>query len=184
MHQGAEKWFRLPGRRIPKWFDHISRQDSISFWCRNKLPEIYLCVVAGQMFDGGYWEQQATQLIINGKYSLPCDYSQGRLQRPDKDHIIIADTTWTKFANKVDEMLMEDGWNHVECRFRSMRPWKSIVKKLGICVHKHKSTSMRDIRFTDPLLLKDVLNMGDFQRNMQREKNLASLTLLETRQGK
>lgn len=183
MYQGAEKWFRLPGRRIPKWFDHIRRQDSISFWCRNKLPEICLCVVAGQMFDG-HWEQNATQLIINGKDSLLCDSYRYWLRRPDKDHIIIADTKWTKSANKVDEMLMENEWNHVECRFRPRYRRKSVVKKIGIYVQRHKSTSMRDIRFTDPLLQKDVVNMGDFQRNMQREKNLASLTLLETRQGK
>ncbi|KAK2421514.1 disease resistance protein RPV1 [Trifolium repens] len=45
LHEVGNTWFRLPRAKIPEWFDHqCSEGLSISFWFRNKFPDILLCV--------------------------------------------------------------------------------------------------------------------------------------------
>ncbi|RHN51149.1 hypothetical protein MtrunA17_Chr6g0465271 [Medicago truncatula] len=46
--QGSNKEFHLPDKRIPAWFDHqvYGRDASITFWFRQKIPAISLCLVA------------------------------------------------------------------------------------------------------------------------------------------
>ncbi|RZB60815.1 TMV resistance protein N [Glycine soja] len=40
-----ETLFCLPGDRIPEWFYQQSRGPSISFWFRNKFPDMVLCLI-------------------------------------------------------------------------------------------------------------------------------------------
>ncbi|KAL9324276.1 hypothetical protein ACSQ67_009133 [Phaseolus vulgaris] len=39
--------FVLPGREIPKLFDHSSREHSLSFWFRKELPSLAVCAIIG-----------------------------------------------------------------------------------------------------------------------------------------
>ena len=168
--------FLLPGSSIPKWFEHRSRQDSISFWFRNKLPTISLCVATMP----NIYLHIRFELIINGK-----KYSSSNAYRTIvPDHIIIMDREMINPEYEVYEVLLENEWNHVVCRVTTNDIlWPGVtkdygqqrwLKKFGIHVLKHKS-DMEDIRITDPLLRK---------KEMQRQKNLASLALLKMRQEK
>ncbi|KAK2447724.1 TMV resistance protein N [Trifolium repens] len=45
--EAGNKKFFFPGKKIPKWFTHHTRGESMSFWFRNKFPAISLCLVIG-----------------------------------------------------------------------------------------------------------------------------------------
>ncbi|KAK7271194.1 hypothetical protein RJT34_26890 [Clitoria ternatea] len=45
LHKAGNTMFNFLGDVIPEWFEHRSSGTSISFWVRNKLPQLVLCLV-------------------------------------------------------------------------------------------------------------------------------------------
>ncbi|KAH1206311.1 TMV resistance protein N [Glycine max] len=51
LHEAGNTVFCLPRDRIPEWFDQQSRGPSISFWFRNKFPDMVLCLIVAPIQD-------------------------------------------------------------------------------------------------------------------------------------
>ncbi|KAG4912023.1 hypothetical protein JHK82_052609 [Glycine max] len=49
LHESGSPFFYLPGANIPEWFEFQTSELPISFWFRNKLPAIAICLVMEQV---------------------------------------------------------------------------------------------------------------------------------------
>ena len=137
--------FILPTSRIPEWFEHRTRGESISFWFRNKLPAIALCVA----FECPPHSHINPAIIINSnERSLSW---RGRFGLLGQEHTFLLDLQTIKFEDNLDEALSENEWNHavLSCKgvFLHLRSFSG--GEFGIHQFKEK-TNMEDIRFTDP----------------------------------
>ncbi|RDX98506.1 Disease resistance-like protein CSA1, partial [Mucuna pruriens] len=186
LHEAGNKRFCLPGTRIPEWFEHCSRGQSISFWFRNKFPVISLCLV-GLMHKHPIGFKPVVS--INGsKMKSGFQTKLFNLEFPVlTDHILTFGEEQIKFEDNVDEVLSEKEWNHVvvsidiDCKWN---PTEEFVVRTGLHVIKPKS-SMNDIRFTDPYKQQSfkekhiLVDMGVSQRPfVQMQKELASFDSL------
>ncbi|XP_020997549.1 uncharacterized protein LOC107487212 isoform X3 [Arachis duranensis] len=170
LHEDGAKDFVLPSSSIPNWVEHSSNNDSISFWFRNKLPEISLCVLVGPAVDFSC-THICPEFIINSSRGQAEHLESVETSNQLVDHIFITDPKLMK--SKVNEVILENEWNHVVCKIKSCGQRGIAIKKLGIYFHKDRS-SMENIQFIDPLLHKEELIMGNFQVNMQQQKYMAS----------
>nr|XP_025656388.1 uncharacterized protein LOC112751452 [Arachis hypogaea] len=170
LHEDGAKDFVLPSSSIPKWVEHSSNNDSISFWFHNKLPEISLCVLVGPAVDFSR-THICPEFIINSSRGQAEHLESVETSNQLVDHIFITDPKLMK--SKVNEVILENEWNHVVCTIKSCGQRGPAIKKLGIYFHKDRS-SMANIQFIDPLLHKEELIMGNFQVNMQQQKYMAS----------
>ncbi|QHO42435.1 Pentatricopeptide repeat-containing protein [Arachis hypogaea] len=170
LHEDGAKDFVLPSSSIPKWVEHSSNNDSISFWFRNKLPEISLCVLVGPAVDFSC-THICTEFIINSSRGQAEHLESVETSNQLVDHIFITDPKLMK--SKVNEVILKNEWNHVVCTIKSCGQRGPAIKKLGIYFHKDRS-SMANIQFIDPLLHKEELIMGNFQVNMQQQKYMTS----------
>ncbi|XLV00551.1 hypothetical protein S245_014888, partial [Arachis hypogaea] len=170
LHEDGAKDFVLPSSSIPNWVEHSSNNDSISFWFRNKLPEISLCVLVGPAVDFSC-THICPEFIINSSRGQAEHLESVETSNQLVDHIFITDPKLMK--SKVNEVILENEWNHVVCKIKSCGQRGLAIKKLGIYFHKDRS-SMENIQFIDPLLHKEELIMGNFQVNMQQQKYMAS----------
>ncbi|MED6119976.1 hypothetical protein PIB30_016777 [Stylosanthes scabra] len=171
LHEDGGKDFILPSSSIPKWVEHSSNNDSISFWFRSKLPEISLCVVVEPpvVFSR---TRICPEFIINNSVCTPEHIESVETSGQLEDHIFIIDPKLMK--SKVDEVILENEWNRVVCTVKSFGLQRGpAIKKLGIHFHKDRS-SMENIQFIDPPLHKEELNMGNFQVNLQQQMYTAS----------
>ncbi|KAL1319107.1 hypothetical protein AAHE18_15G253900 [Arachis hypogaea] len=170
LHEDGAKDFVLPSSSIPNWVEHSSNNDSISFWVRNKLPEISLCVLVGPAVDF-LRTHICPEFIINSSRGQAEHLESVETSNQLVDHIFITDPKLMK--SKVNEVILENEWNHVVCTIKSCGQRGPAIKKLGIYFHKDRS-SVANIQFIDPLLHKEELIMGNFQINMQQQKYMAS----------
>ncbi|XP_045787151.1 disease resistance protein RUN1-like [Trifolium pratense] len=149
LHEAGSTMFKLPGSRIPDWFEHCSSRGSISFWFRNKFPAIALCLVPDSMF---VTSSIYPTVIINGnkrdldsrdtdEYGEPC-------LSIEPDHTYIFDLQKMKFEDNLDEALLNNEWNHVEIMYTDANNHSMLIES-GIHVFKQKSR-IEDIRFTNP----------------------------------
>ncbi|XP_029148519.1 disease resistance protein RML1A-like isoform X3 [Arachis hypogaea] len=170
LHEDGAKDFVLPSSSIPKWVEHSSNNDSISFWFHNKLPEISLCVLVGPAVDLSR-THICPEFIINSSRGQAEHLESVETSNQLVDHIFITDPKLMK--SKVNEVILKNEWNHVVCTIKSCGQRGPAIKKLGIYFHKDRS-SVANIQFIDPLLHKEELIMGNFQINMQQQKYMAS----------
>ncbi|KAG4977447.1 hypothetical protein JHK86_036921 [Glycine max] len=151
LHEAGNKRYSLPGTRIPEWFEHCSRGQSISFWFRNKFPVISLCL-AGLMHKHPFGLKPIVS--INGnKMKTEFQRRWFYFEFPVlTDHILIFGERQIKFEDNVDEVVSENDWNHVvvsvDVDFK-WNPTEPLVVRTGLHVIKPKS-SVEDIRFIDP----------------------------------
>ncbi|KAK2350343.1 disease resistance protein RPV1 [Trifolium repens] len=142
LHEVGNTWFRLPRAKIPEWFDHQCPEGlSISFWFRNKFPDIVLCV--GSPFTWLPNHQHRVRVIINGNtffytHGLNIGSSLKKMY-----HLHLFHMKMENFNDNMDKALLENKWNHAEVDFGFA------FQKSGIHVLKGKS-NMKDIRFNDP----------------------------------
>ncbi|AES76454.2 resistance domain protein [Medicago truncatula] len=122
LHKAGNTWFCLPRvPKIPEWFNHIYEAGlSISFWFRNKFPDIARVVSPFTWDDSHY---RAVRFIING------------------DTFFYTDDTKPQPNKYIYKALLENKWNHAEVDFGF--PFQNS----GIHVLKEKS-NMKDIQFT------------------------------------
>ncbi|RDX93326.1 TMV resistance protein N, partial [Mucuna pruriens] len=151
VHEAGNKRFCLPGTRIPEWFEHCSRGQSISFWFRNKFPVISLCL-AGLMHKHPIGLKPSVS--INGnKMKTGFQTKLFNFEFPVlTDHILTFGDRQIKFEDNVDVVLSKNEWNHVvvsiDIDFK-WNPTEPFAVRTGLHVIK-KNSSMDDIRFTDP----------------------------------
>ena len=166
----GDKEFWLPMLGILEWFNHSCWGSSISFWFRNKFPAISLCVINERTC-----KSFRPKLIINDHEVH--QFSEFSL---DIDHISILALAelLTKFKVEVDDVLLENGWNHVV--FSSYpkvqnRLMYDVTVQIGLHVFKQNS-SMEDIRFTNPKKEYRLVDKKHSQTQfMEQQQNLASL---------
>ena len=137
--------FILPTRRIPEWFEYQTKGESISFWFRNKLPAIALCVA----FECRHYRPFDPVIVINSnERSLNWRRQYFSLVR---EHTHLFDLQTIKLEDNLDEALAENEWNHavLSCKGFFLQPHSFYGVEFGIHQFKEK-TNMEDIRFTDP----------------------------------
>ena len=138
----------FPGSSIPEGFYHSSRQDSISFWFRNRRPAISLCVVAVCETD---WmvARFPYELIINGnKVSSGEVYLDCCVEKVGAQyHTTIFDLV---IGEDIAIVRSEINWYRAEIRHVNQYGEKGYgIKQIGMRVLKHRSI-MDDVSFTIP----------------------------------
>jgi hypothetical protein len=156
LHEAGSTEFFLQGTAsIPEWFEHQSRETSISFWFRNKLPAIALFFVGKIMIGkcgNGKFLPLKPYLHINGyKYAL--DYpGKGigvyRKIKPDHTYLYDLQLQGRELDYNLGEALLINEWIFAEIRFESLM-MRSLLTDIGIHVFKQKS-STEDIQLTNP----------------------------------
>ncbi|MED6120214.1 hypothetical protein PIB30_019007 [Stylosanthes scabra] len=160
LHEGGGKDFIVPGSSIPEWFEHHrSNKASVSFWFGNNLPEISLCVLVEPMADllNSYI---CPEFIINGNKDQPEHIEWLETSHQLEDHIIIFEPKVIKSNSKVNEVISENGWNHVVCTIKPRNQRGPAIKGVGIYFVKN---TKENIRFVDSPLQKEEVNMEDVQ---------------------
>jgi hypothetical protein len=154
---------------IPDWFEHQSRENTISFWFRKKIPSITCIIIVPE------YVVHEQFLFLNGNrlfYYVDDD---------DDDvviwgHAFLFDLKLDQginesFANEPDELyeaFKNNEWNHVElkCKIYGRNDWSdteedeeeinilsSDEKEIKIGIHvswKEKSNTEGDVVFTNP----------------------------------
>ncbi|XP_057446689.1 disease resistance protein RPV1-like isoform X2 [Lotus japonicus] len=145
LHEAVEIDLQLRNLQIPEWYEHqnMGRSPSLSFWFRNKVPLILLCIASPpspNMPDHDYSCDYSLRVnsFINGSKGEKFRVIWGctLLKRLSKDYF---DTHMSERCR-----ISKNEWNHVE--FRTERGFD-----FGIGIHVLKEQNMQDIRFINPL---------------------------------
>ncbi|KAK7258616.1 hypothetical protein RIF29_24197 [Crotalaria pallida] len=154
----GDMFLYLPGSRIPKWFEHCSTGHSLSFWFRGLFPAISTCHFIG--LEKLHYMQLHPKLNINGNI-VDIQFAFPKKSWPpslylNSHHIFIFDIKQIKFKVNVNQLvLLENEWNHAEFSFHAYdyiygKPEQLANTQIGLHVFKQESSSMKDIRFTNP----------------------------------
>ncbi|XP_061356434.1 uncharacterized protein LOC133300863, partial [Gastrolobium bilobum] len=193
LHEAGCKKFCLPATRIPEWFEHQRKGVPMSFWFRNKFPAISLCLFTGRVASW-FLELCCLKLIINGKKAFPIMEEFPFCCNLNNGHILIFSLKLTDLGDNVDEVLLENEWNHVVFAFDFVSLHRVLVRN-PFCIqtglHVLKQTcSMEDMQFEDPYIsmlekekhkLDTVVSQIPF---VQHQQNSASLALSELHVGR
>ncbi|KAI4353218.1 hypothetical protein L6164_002184 [Bauhinia variegata] len=150
IHSSQHTDFILPGTRIPKWFDHYGKGESLSFWFRNKFPDIALFVVGGpnKMFSKIMFE---CNISVNGNV---LDYWFQSYPILEMKHTFLYDLRCQLHLDEQGMVYPEDEWNHAEISYifktyEVGRREKPLVQQTGIYIFD-RARNQRDILFTNP----------------------------------
>ncbi|KAJ7950247.1 Disease resistance protein [Quillaja saponaria] len=138
----------VPGTRIPTWFYHRRKGDSLSFWVRDNFPEIivgFVFAVENANLGDFIWE---IFLHINDRKVFQTSYDVGTLARASTDHLWLYDLRNHSPQEEWMELgtYLHGGWNLVKISFRSL---KLKVKFVGVHVYKRES-KLEDVLFRSP----------------------------------
>ncbi|KAL2578143.1 hypothetical protein AAZV13_16G180800 [Glycine max] len=150
LHEAGNTVFCLPGKRIPEWFDQQSRGPSISFWFRNKFPDMVLCLIVAPIRSQFF----RPEVFINGNECSPysCYFQKGM------HHAYLCDLREIEFRNSPYEVPFENGWNHVNVTCPRCIDTYIHPVKMGIHIFKQEH-AMEDVRFTDPFIARENQTM-------------------------
>ncbi|AES76181.2 putative TIR domain, winged helix-turn-helix DNA-binding domain-containing protein [Medicago truncatula] len=159
---------------IPDWFEHQSRENTISFWFRKKIPSITCIIIVPD------YVVHEKFLFLNGKEITLTDRLFYYVDHDDDvviwGHAFLFDLKLEQrinesFANETDELyeaFKNNEWNHVElkCKIYGRNDWSdteedeeeinilgSDEKEIKIGIHvswKEKSNTEGDVVFTNP----------------------------------
>ncbi|KAG4395874.1 hypothetical protein GLYMA_19G054700v4 [Glycine max] len=163
LHEGGSTFFYLPGANIPEWFEFQTSELPISFWFRNKLPAIAICLVMEQVCACEYsssskgdtlrplmipttFRLMSPIVIINGNEQFLFD--SWEMVRMGSDCTCLFDLRETIQQNNLNETLLENEWNHAVIKCPDLNFGQKSIKN-GIHLLKQES-SMEDFRFTNP----------------------------------
>ncbi|KAG4914975.1 hypothetical protein JHK87_052532 [Glycine soja] len=163
LHEGGSTFFYLPGANIPEWFEFQTSELPISFWFRNKLPAIAICLVMEQVCVCEYsssskgdtlrplmipttFRLMSPIVIINGNEHFLFD--SWEMVRMGSDCTCLFDLRETIQQNNLNETLLENEWNHAVIKCPDLNFGQKSIKN-GIHLLKQES-SMEDFRFTNP----------------------------------
>ncbi|XLS58624.1 hypothetical protein HN51_008379, partial [Arachis hypogaea] len=151
VHEGKSTHFVMPGESIPRWFEWCSSGPSISFWFRGtEFPSKSLCIAILLKHDIHSPPLQVKPIVtINGN-----QVSHGFGRPMDQMSIFNMNK---HFDYK--EIHFERGWNHAKLSYKVYGRYL-IAKEMGMHILKQESSStMEDIRFTDPYKMTQVIIM-------------------------
>jgi hypothetical protein len=154
------------GIRIPDWFEHQSRVQSISFWFCKKIPSITSIII---LPDVQYYI--GFNLFVNG---YECTFPElGFKWQPSSGHTYLFDMNLEEnierckifhginFESEMDKALLKNEWIYVEFKLRGFP--ENVIKglrsiEMGIHVLKEKSNTNEDVIFTNPYCRKRKLD--------------------------
>lgn len=125
----------------------------MSFWVRKKFPHIALCLVLCSSDMQLRKSKLKLRMIINNKYLFDFDYNY--FLTLVTDHIMLFDLRSQMAYNELEEILLDNEWNHVQVSrvdvlsLEGVIVEKEIVRIIGVYVYDHLS-SMRNIQFVNP----------------------------------
>ncbi|KAL9324275.1 hypothetical protein ACSQ67_009132 [Phaseolus vulgaris] len=155
----AMRIFVLPGRKIPKLFDHSSMGNSLSFWFRKELPYLAVCAIIG------VWENVKPPFVassrfhvkLNDIYTCVCCFCGGNIIWTTEDSHIIILNRQNDFQHAlnsdIQRALLTNEWIpgkillRIEQQNDSSRLGK--IEKTGVYVNRTFSR-VEDVRFKDP----------------------------------
>ncbi|KAI4353216.1 hypothetical protein L6164_002182 [Bauhinia variegata] len=149
IHSRGNTWFTLPGTRIPEWIDYYGK-TSLSFWFRNKFPDVVQFVIGRPMFGSLSFK---CSISVNGRVLDEWNHSYSELEtghtflynlRLHHDHDF----------EKYEMVYLEDEWNQAEISFVSKtfevgRRKEPLVQEKGVYIFDRDRIG-RDILFTNP----------------------------------
>ncbi|KEH29794.1 NB-ARC domain protein [Medicago truncatula] len=146
--------------RIPDWFEHQSRGQSISFWFRKKIPSITSIIILPDV------QHFRFNLFVNGyertypDFKFKWGFSSGHAYLFDMNleeniqHLKIF--YGINFESAMDKALLKNEWIYVELKFHFFIGIPENViqglrsAKMGIHVCKEKNNTNEDVIFTNP----------------------------------
>ncbi|KAL2334423.1 hypothetical protein Fmac_015636 [Flemingia macrophylla] len=153
-------FYAMPGQRIPEWFDHSSRGNSLLFLFRNELPSLTVCAVS-EVWDNikprfeVYFNFFVT---INDNDISVCEFVWWhRFRISGNDHIFMINTNQhvhRPMNSDIERALETNEWIRGKITFvfnaaqedsRNLQ----IIKWVGVYVNRAFSR-LENIRFTDP----------------------------------
>ncbi|XP_045810954.1 TMV resistance protein N-like [Trifolium pratense] len=154
LNSGFEiKYIIYPGSTIPSLFHQHTCEPSLSFWFRNKLPEMALCFVG--VLGGSVTNYQKRlveynfDLIIDSNQRISnifhVDWFENSLF--DTNHIFLLDVQLKASLDMIGKLHFENGWNHAE--FRLMKNGGEYMKQTRVYVQE-QMINMPDIQFINP----------------------------------
>ncbi|AES76172.1 putative TIR domain, P-loop containing nucleoside triphosphate hydrolase [Medicago truncatula] len=149
-------YFPTGAERIPDWFEHQIRGQTVSFWFRKKIPSI-ICIL---LLPGSKLIPRFN-LFINGRRG---DYSTDYLSSCPSymnlsEHTFLFDLTLEETSehfsptSEMDNALLKNEWIHIELKLENFNLPEIEIKKLssaqiGIHVLKEKSNTDEDMIFS------------------------------------
>ncbi|XP_057761743.1 disease resistance protein Roq1-like [Arachis stenosperma] len=155
VHECRSTHFKMPGGRIPRWFEWRSSGASISFWFRGTIfPDNALCVAILLKDDIPSPHKVYPIVTVNGNQVQ-------RLWMTTMDQLFIFNLE----RSYGEALNFGRGWNHAKLSYTAFMgeekvPSESIAKEIGMHVFKQESSCiMEDIRFTDPYKMTQLIIM-------------------------
>ncbi|KAK7270696.1 hypothetical protein RJT34_26043 [Clitoria ternatea] len=154
LHKAGNTMFIFPGDVIPEWFEHRSSGTSISFWFRNKLPHLVLCLLL--TYSAG--SEECPHLLelfldINGTIYISFWYGATTY------HTYLFGLKKVIDEHNLNEALSKNEWNRatVICLQHRHAPVPGLTIEGGFNVLEQEN-SMQDIRFTNPFTVSESQN--------------------------
>ncbi|RYR07108.1 hypothetical protein Ahy_B05g074425 isoform C [Arachis hypogaea] len=169
LHEDGAKDFVLPSSSIPKWVEHSSNNDSISFWFHNKLPEISLCVLVGPAVDFSR-THICPEFIINSSRGQAEHLESVETSNQLVDHIFITDPKLmkSKVNEKMNGIMLCVQLSLVAKGDQLSRNLESIFTKIEVNMQQQKYMASHERRLSLDLPLGMSFSLND---HVSREPN-------------
>ncbi|KEH26730.1 disease resistance protein (TIR-NBS-LRR class) [Medicago truncatula] len=165
--------------RIPDWFEHQSRGDTISFWFDKELPSISFTFI---LISQGDYMLPIVKFFVNGyEKEISCDELTREFgELVDDDTVLENHTTLLHIKleqdNELGERLLKNEWIHVEFKLQDYY-WHAERRlfrntQMGIHVWKEKSNMEGGVRFIDPSLsqfMQRLVEVGVSEKGEEEE---------------
>ncbi|XP_039689130.1 disease resistance protein RUN1 isoform X3 [Medicago truncatula] len=148
------------GIRIPDWFEHQSRGQSISFWFRKKIPSITSIIILPDVqyisFRFNFFVNGYECTVPKHEFKLPYFLGHTYLFDMNLEENI-------ELCNIVHIALLKNEWIYVEFKVQFSRMPADVVQRLrstemGIHVLKEKNNTNEDVIFINPYSRKRKLD--------------------------
>ncbi|KAG2384989.1 uncharacterized protein HKW66_Vig0120810 [Vigna angularis] len=149
--QITRKFYVLPGERVPEWFDHSTKGNSLCFWFRRDFPSITVCAILGVLdnIEGPFFVKFNFFVTIND-IEIPFLFDFNYIL--DTDHMFMFNNFTYPMKLDCGGLVSENEWSYGEVLF--VIPPNSgssgSIKSSGVYVNRTCTTTMENVRFSNP----------------------------------
>ena len=136
--------------RIPCWFEHQIRGNTIAFWFRKKIPSVTFIILSGLGTETDF------RLFVNDFNLFPATCICDKYAVLASEHAFLLNLELNRhifenFENKPELKikLKKNEWNHVELNW-GKQDFSDFSVQMGIHLLKEKSNTEEDVTFTNP----------------------------------
>ncbi|KOM54619.1 hypothetical protein LR48_Vigan10g051100 [Vigna angularis] len=147
----TRKFYVLPGERVPEWFDHSTKGNSLCFWFRRDFPSITVCAILGVLdnIEGPFFVKFNFFVTIND-IEIPFLFDFNYIL--DTDHMFMFNNFTYPMKLDCGGLVSENEWSYGEVLF--VIPPNSgssgSIKSSGVYVNRTCTTTMENVRFSNP----------------------------------